>query len=73
MSVKDVVSRWSSLRDVVQSFGKICYLVSVQDSLTPLPTLSILYGFSQFMKGSNIIGRGLWMIGVRHFYVLNQF
>ncbi len=37
------------LRDVVQSFGKIRYLVSVQDSLAPLPPLSILYGFSHFM------------------------
>ncbi len=27
----------ANVRDVVQSFGKIRYLVSVQDSLTPLP------------------------------------
>ncbi len=39
----------SHLRGVVQSFGKIRYLVPIQDSLNPLPPLSILYGFSQCM------------------------
>ena len=33
----------------VQSLGKICYLVYIQDSLTPNPLpLSILYGLSKF-------------------------
>ncbi len=38
------------LRDVVQSFGKICYLVFIQDNLTPLP-LSILFNFPKNAPG----------------------
>ncbi len=38
--------------------GKFAIFYLYKIAWTPSPTLSILYGFSQFMNGSNIIGRG---------------
>ncbi len=36
------------IRDAVQSFGKIRYLVSIQDSLTPLPPILYEYKIANF-------------------------
>ena len=57
------------LSDVVQSFGEIRYIVSVQDSLTPSPSFCLVWVFLIYVR-FNHHRWGLWGIGVRHFYVL---
>ena len=58
------------VRDVVQSFGEIRYLVSTQDSLTT--SFYLVQIFPIYVRFKHHRYRVV-EVGVRHFYVLNQF